>query len=125
MKQQLWQALIEDSSLTLSEGSIYVQVNEGRGHRVQVVEQGAGWAILGRSADAGTLADAGLRATDLWERNRHQTLVGYAVGHDGAASVTSWVPFAGATPGEFQAVVREVAAEADRLEFYCHGGDEL
>lgn len=125
MRAPAWESLIIASDMRIIGESIYVTIDAVRGHRVDVVEQGEGWIVTGRSADRETLAAAGIDQSDLWERNRHQRLTGYAVGADGSASVTAWIPFAGTSPNEFQAVVREVATEADRLEYYCHGGDEI
>lgn len=121
-----WRTLLGDPTITVhSEDTVLVELDEGRQHHVRIVEQGTGWALRGRSAAPDTLAVSGLDAPALWARNRHLDLVGYSVGQDGFAAVTAWLPHAGATPEEFAVVTREVAAEADRLEFYCSGQDEF
>jgi hypothetical protein len=105
------------------DSSVKVSLDEGRTHYVQVLPHADGWTLVGASADAATLKLAGLTPSELWSRNRHLTLVGYSIGIHGDASVTAWVPDAGTTAEEFSLVMREVAIEADRLEFYCTGED--
>jgi hypothetical protein len=112
-------------SMRVNNDWITVALDRGREHDVQVLEHPDGWEVSGPAADSETLTEAGLTHTKLWEWNRYEDLIGYVIDEAGTAWVTAWMPKVGATAEEFEAVVREVAVEADRLEYYCSGRDEL
>ena len=104
---------------------VHLRLEGSRGHWVQVLSHADGWELSGQAATATELAAADVDAAELWRRNRYLDLVGYVVDGEGSAWVTAWLPFAGVTAAEFREVAHHVAVEADRLEFYCTGRDEL
>ena len=104
--------------------SITVELDRHRSHSVQVIQHQDGWELSGRASTAGQLPAANLDNQDLWFRNRSLDLVGYVVDARGDVWVTAWLPFAGLTDVEFLFAAREVAVEADRLEFHVTGLDD-
>lgn len=112
-------------AMQVSGNAIRVPLDRNRQHLVWVLEHRDGWELSGESANAEALEQAGLTHAELWRRNRYQDLIGYVIDEEGTAWVTAWMPTAGTTAEEFALVVREVAVEADRLEFYCTGDDQL
>jgi hypothetical protein len=102
---------------------VFVHVGADRSHIIQVEAHPDGWELSGMVTDEHRLERAELDAAELWRRNRLLNLVGYVVDQEGNARVTAWLPYAGTTPVEFQETVRQVAIEADRLEFYLTGQD--
>jgi hypothetical protein len=117
-----WRHLV-DAAHEVAGGVIEVHVGRGRVHRVHVAPHSDGWELAGYVADESTLQHAGLSVVDLWTRNRTMRLAQYIVDGDSNVWVSSWAPSAGTSSTEFDAVLRHVAAEADRLEYVLTGGD--
>ena len=117
-----WRPWVSD--MEVADNAISVNLARNRTHTVYVLEHRDGWELSGESADAAALEASGISLADLWRRNRRLDLVGYVVDGDGTAWVSAWLPHAGTTAEEFVLVAREVAVEADRLEFHCTGVDE-
>jgi hypothetical protein len=103
---------------------ISVGLDRHRSHSVQVIEHEDGWELSGCACTAGQLSAANLDNQDLWFRNRSLDLVAYVVDADGDVWVTAWLPFVGLTSAEFLFATREIAIEADRLEFHVTGLDD-
>jgi hypothetical protein len=112
------------NGLFVEGNALEVSLEDGRHHRVEVIDHSDGWELSGAAATARQLAGAGLGVDELWQRNRLLDLVGYVIDRHGDAWVTAWLPYAGTVAEEFLEVARLVAVEADRLEYHCTGGDE-
>ena len=126
MARAAWHHLAEGQAGYAAKGDwVNVELDRSRRHRVQVLWHDDGWELSGRACTAAQLAAAALNNQDLWFRNRSLDLVGYVVDADGDVWVTAWLPFAGLTAPEFRVTAREVAIEADRLEFHVTGLDLL
>lgn len=126
MARLAWHAFAEGQADLAAKGEwVTVELDRNRRHRVQVIQHEDGWELSGRACTAGQLSAANLDNQDLWFRNRSLDLVGYVVDADGDVWVTAWLPFAGLTAPEFLITAREVAIEADRLEFHVTGLDLL
>jgi hypothetical protein len=106
---------VDESSATVT-----VALDQGRQHRVEVAAGQDDWVLRGLSADTETMVRIGLGPGQLWERNRGRRITGFMVDAAGVW-VTATVPQAGTSSEEFQLVAREVAREADALEFWCSG----
>jgi hypothetical protein len=102
---------------------VVVGFDNGRSHRVRIVETDTAFemhAIVARAAAVRDIADLPLR---IWRHNRAAQLVGFRIDTRGRVYAEGWVPKAGLTREEFQIVLRRVAAESDRFEFILTGKD--
>ncbi|MEO8501508.1 MAG: hypothetical protein ABI565_11380 [Vicinamibacteria bacterium] len=126
MTSTAWQTYAKGQpGLALNGDGIMVELDRARSHRVQVIHHADGWELSSFACGPEQLTGANLSPQDLWYRNRSLALVGFVVDGHGDVWVTAWLPIAGLTAAEFQFAAREVAIEADRLEFHATGMDQF
>ena len=102
---------------------VLVKFDNGREHRVHVVETDNTLeihAIVARVAAVREVPELALR---IWRHNRSAQLVSFRQDPRGRIAAQGWVPKMGLTAEEFRLVVQRVAAESDRLEFTLTGRD--
>ena len=116
-----WRVLARAAGLMSDGDRIDVALADGRSHRVRVAEEDGAWRIWARAARQVAVAEHLL--VRVWERNRGSSLVGLRIDDKGRLVGEAWVPAAGATAGEFEAAVRAVAIECDRVGFVLTGED--
>ena len=118
-----WTSLCNAPGLSVHESTIAVQLGDGRGHRVAVVEASDGYCltavVLGRAA----FEKSGVSVTRLWEMNRSLNLVGFRIDRKGRLVGEAWIPTLPLDSAEFQLVLRNLATECDRYEFMLTGKD--
>ena len=118
-----WRLLCTGARVTVEGEEVVVSFDNGRSHRVRIVETDTAFemhAIVARSAAVRDIADLPIR---IWRHNRAAQLVGFRIDTRGRVYAEGWVPKAGLTREEFQIVLRRVAAESDRFEFILTGKD--
>lgn len=118
-----WRSLCKGPRIIVEGEDVVVSFENGRTHRVRIVETDATFelhSIVARAAAVSAVPDLPLR---IWRHNRAAQLVGFRIDARGRVCASGWVPKAGLTREEFQMVLRRVAAESDRLEFLLTGSD--
>ncbi len=118
-----WRAWCSGPRLQLDGDDVLVTFDNGRKHRVRVQETDDTFEMHAVVARAPAVASVTNLALRVWLRNRSSQLVGFRIDARGAVRAQGWVSKAGLTAGEFQHVVRHVAAESDRLEYILTGKD--
>lgn len=119
-----WRTLCRGSRFELEGDSVLVRFESGRSHRVQVRETEDAFefhSIIVRSSAGRNIRDLSLW---LWRLNRAAQLVSFRIDTRGRIVAFGWIPKVGATAAEFQMVLRRVAVESDRVEFYLTGKDK-
>jgi hypothetical protein len=118
-----WAHLLGEGQELLPSGEVNVQFHNGRNHRVRITEAEETLelsAIIARRAIAKSIDGLEL---SVFRRNRGAQLVSFRIDTRGRVAAQGWVPWPEVTPDEFQLVLRQVAAESDRLEFLLTGRD--
>lgn len=118
-----WHRLAIASDIALHARSLLVRFDDGRSHRLSVIDDKNGWRLRGlivRDA-AKTYSSTPIHTAAL--RNRQLRLASLLVDEDGDLVGETLVPSAGITAAEFQILARHLAAECDRLEFMLTGAD--
>ena len=109
-----------------SSDTLEVMFSGGRSHRLRISEEENGWRL--EAMVVRDFHDSGKTVFDpfRWVAvvNRGLRMCALELGEDGHLTGTAWVPMAGLTKAEFQLVVRNLAAECDRLEFSLTGKDQ-
>ena len=119
-----WAGFASDLGVIRDDGeAVEIALSSGRKHVVEVLERDGVWELSGLVATADDLA-AGPTPVEVWRHNAHRTLTSLVVDSDGDVWVTALAPVPGLTTEEFCWLAREVAAEADRLEFRLTGRDD-
>ena len=102
---------------------VQVSFDNGRSHRVRIVEQPNSIEIHAIVARAAAIRDVPDLEVRIWRHNRAAQLVSFRLDNRRRLAAQGWVPKAGLTAEELQLVVHRVAAESDRLEFILTGKD--
>jgi len=118
-----WQVMCDPRCMEVDTEDVLVKFDNGREHRVRVVETDKTLEIHAIVARAAAVRDVSGLALRVWRHNRAAQLVSFRVDTRGRVAAQGWIPKVGLTSKEFRLVVERVAAESDRLEFILTGRD--
>jgi hypothetical protein len=103
--------------------AVVVDLDFGRGHRVEVHPTNEGVELSGVVARGAAVERSENIAVAAWERNRAVSLVGFRFDGRGRLVGEACAPFAGLTKDEFLFYVRSTAVACDLFEFQLTGKD--
>lgn len=117
-----WRSMC-DTRMTVDNDDVIVKFDNGRQHRVRVVEKDDTLEIHATVAKPGAVGDIRELPQRIWLHNRAAQLVSFRRDTRGRVVAHGWLPKAGLTAEEFRLVIQRVAAGSDRLEFLLTGRD--
>lgn len=103
--------------------AVVVDLDFGRGHRVEVHPTNEGVELSGVVARGAAVETSENVALAAWERNRAVSVVGFRFDGRGRLVGEACAPFAGLTKDEFLFYVRSTAVACDLFEFQLTGKD--
>ena len=112
-----------DRGIMVDGEGVVVQFDDGRSHRVAVVETEDSFEFSALVAHRRHINSLESLEQQVWRRNRHAKLHGFRLDNRRKLVAFGWVPRAGLTSAEFRHVLRRVAVEADRWELQLTGKD--
>lgn len=118
-----WRSMCDAQTMTVDNDDIVVKFDNGRQHRVQVVETDDTLEIHAIVARVAAIRDIPNLPVRIWRHNRAAQLVSFRLDPRGRVAAQGWLPKAGLSAEEFRLVVQRVAAGSDRLEFVLTGRD--
>lgn len=118
-----WRSMCDAQGMTVDNDDVIVSFDNGRQHRVHVVETNDTLEFHAIVAKAAAVLDVPNLPQRLWLHNRAAQLVSFRLDTRNRVAAHGWLPKAGLTAGEFKLVVQRVAAGSDRLEFILTGKD--
>jgi hypothetical protein len=118
-----WRSMCDADRMKIDGDAIIVSFDNGRHHRIQVVETPDTLEIQATVARNAAIRDVPDLASRIWRHNRAAQLVSFRLDARHRVAAQGWVPKVGLTAEEFQLVVHRVAAESDRFEFILTGRD--
>lgn len=124
MKRE-WSRWCHGGDVHLDQDVLEVLVSKERKQFVRVHEEGEDLVLTSRAALATDASDLEGLSLRLWERNRSTPLVGFRIDARGHVIAETVLPRVGLTRSEFHLAVRNLAEEADRLEYLLTGKNLL
>jgi hypothetical protein len=118
-----WVPLCSAKDLTIYGNHVDVSLEDGRGHRIIVTDEGKVYRIRGIVVRRATVASLPNLPIQVWKRNRTTHLVGFRIDRKMRLIAEAWPAKPGLTAEEFQFYLRTLAAECDRFEYILTGGD--
>jgi hypothetical protein len=118
-----WLRLCNAKDLPPYGNHVDVSLEEGRGHRIIVKDEGDAYRIMGVVAGRATVISISNLPVQIWMRNRTTQLVGFRIDGKMRLIAEAWPAKPGLTAEEFQFYLRTRAAECDRFEYILTGKD--
>lgn len=118
-----WRSMCDAQRMTVDNDDVIVKFDNGRQHRVHVVETDDTLEIHAIVARAAAVREVPELPQRLWIHNRAAQLISFRRDTRGRVAAHGWIPKAGLTAEEFRLIVQRVAAGSDRLEFILTGRD--
>lgn len=120
-----WTSWCHGGDVHLDGDVLEVLVSKERRQFVRVHEEEEELVLTSRAAQAADASDLDGLSLRLWERNRSTPLVGFRIDARGHVVAEAALPRVGLTRSEFHVAVRNLAVEADRLEYLLTGKNLL